>query len=96
MISNNLYNTFAKLTFAGDNRPELRLEEIYYLDKVLDVLVIEESNADPIYLTQAPDSYSSLISNIYTRYGDTNTPRNESADYDTVKKLWEIHFIGRK
>lgn len=96
LLSNNLYDTFSKVMFAGNNQPELCVEEIYYQDKVLDVLVIKESNAVPFYISEAPDSYSVLVGRIYSRFGDTNTPKNKSADYETIKKLWEIHFNGKR
>lgn len=29
---------------------------------------------------------------IYTRIGDTNIPRDRSATYNEIEKLWRIHF----
>ena len=43
-------------------------------------------------LRQLAEKYKDIGIQIYTRVGDTNTPKNECANYSDVEKLWRIHF----
>ncbi len=83
--------------FVGDIRPLVRVENVYVENKVLDVIVIEDSNNVPFVLAEdyslksEPKKYLRQ-GNIYTRIGDTNTPLNKTADNDKVENLWRRRF----
>ena len=78
------------LPFAGDIRPELELHVIEINDKSIDVLVIFERKNKPYYLVA---DYQGVKANfIYTRIGDTNTPKNRSADLFFIEKMWRQRF----
>lgn len=88
--SNNIFDFMRSLQFAGDHMPELEIKDLFY--KYLRIVVIKckSSKYVPFYLTKR---YKGINDNqIYTRLGDTNTPKNQSANYCDVEKLWRIHF----
>ena len=88
--SNNIFDFIKSMHFAGDHIPDISVEEIYYKCKKLIVIVCKSSKHVPFYLTER---YKGINANqIYTRIGDTNTPKNKSANYSDVEKLWRIHF----
>ena len=88
--SNEIYDFLKQIPFAGENIPEIELKSILYKYKKLDVLVCKSSGKVPFYIT---DNYRGVNPNqIYTRIGDTNTPKNKSASYKDTEKLWRIHF----
>ena len=45
-----------------------------------------------LILHSLEEPYKGIGTQIYTRVGDTNTPKNEMASYNDVKQLWRIHF----
>lgn len=88
--SNNIFDFMKSQQFAGDHIPELEIKDLFY--KYLRIVVIKckSSKYVPFYLTKR---YKGINGNqIYTRLGDTNTPKNQSANYCDVEKLWRIHF----
>jgi len=76
--------------FAGDIRPSLSLYTIYISGKEIDVIVIDDSRLKPFYLTE--DTLGLKAYHIYTRIGDTNTPKVGSADLYYTEKLWQQRF----
>ena len=88
--SNNIFDFMKSQQFAGDHIPELEIKDLFY--KYLRIVVIKckSSKYVPFYLTKR---YKGINDNqIYTRLGDTNTPKNQSANYCDVERLWRIHF----
>ena len=75
--------------FAGGHIPEFDLLQMYYKYHKIDVLWIKSSKHVPFYLSK---KYKDVGTQIYTRVGDTNTPKDESASYNDIEKLWRIHF----
>tara|TARA_R110000868_G_scaffold392875_1_gene663723 strand:+ start:35225 stop:36259 length:1035 start_codon:yes stop_codon:yes gene_type:complete len=77
--------------------PIITLETIHYEHSfLLDVIIIEETNFRPYYLTK---DYSKQKSKnplragvIYSRSGDRNTPINHTVDSTSMEKLWRIRF----
>lgn len=77
--------------FAGGVRPEARVESFDFGGRTIDVIVVSNTSDVPYYLSS--DFKNGLKANsIYTRVGDTNTPRDKSADRDKIEKLWRRHF----
>lgn len=87
--SNELFDFLRSKKFAGGNMPEIDLRKAYYKHYKIDVLIIKSSKNVPFYLSE---KYKGVGVQIYTRTGDTNTPKNESANYNATEALWRIHF----
>lgn len=88
--SNNIFDFLKSQHFAGDHMPEISVKDLYYKCKRIIVIECKSSKYVPFYLTQR---YRGINENqIYTRVGDTNTPKNKSASYRDTEKLWRIHF----
>ncbi len=88
--SNYIFDFLRSQSFAGDHLPEVEVEEIYYKHKKLVVIVCKSSKHIPFYLTERYQGVHPY--QIYTRTGDTNTPKNKHANYSDTEKLWRIHF----
>lgn len=76
--------------FAGGHTPDVDLKGLYYKHFKIDVLVIKSSPNVPFYLEK--NCQGVFRHQIYTRVGDTNTPKTEQASYNDIEKLWRIHF----
>lgn len=87
--SNDIFDFLRSKKFAGGKIPDIELRKIYYKHLKVDVLVIHHSHNVPYYLSE---KYKNVGTQIYTRVGDTNTPKNEIASYRVVEHLWKIHF----
>lgn len=80
--------------FAGGYRPDVEIRTITIESKELDIIIIKDSNYTPFYITEDYRNRMEVVkaNNIYTRVGDTNTPKNASADFNIVEKLWRKRF----
>jgi len=87
--SNDVYDFLRSKKFAGNHAPEIQPHKLYYMYHKIDVIEIKSSKNVPFYLDE---KYRDVGVQIYTRVGDTNTPKNERANYNDVEKLWRIHF----
>ncbi len=76
--------------FDGGIRPMVYVESLIIDRKVLDVIVIENTNNTPYYLVERFHRVEPY--HIYTRIGDSNTPVDKSADRDRVEALWRKRF----
>lgn len=77
--------------FGGEMRPSVRVETLRALKKEVDVIIIEKSNNTPFFVTK--DYFCIVKANsIYTRIGDTNTPKDSTADIDKIEYLWKKRF----
>lgn len=88
--SEEIYDLLKGIKFAGDHMPKVEIKHIYYQSKKIDVLVCKKSKYIPIYLAERYRDVNPF--HIYTRVGDTNTPKAKNASYEDVEKLWEMHF----
>lgn len=76
--------------FAGGIRPLVHVEQVSLYHGTVDVIVVENCNNTPFYLT---DQFENVRANhIYTRVMDTNTPVDKSADINNVEYLWRKRF----
>lgn len=80
--------------FAGDIRPIVYVQTIEIYSKELDVIIIKNTTNTPYFLREPEHSGTEHVyaANIYTRIGDTNTPKNSSADIDKIEMLWRKRF----
>lgn len=77
--------------FAGGIRPTIELKTLDIENHEIDILVIKNTTDTPYYMGE---SFKGIMSNyIYTRIGDTNTPKNRSADINHVEYLWKKRFL---
>ena len=90
--SNEVFDFLRSKKFAGGKIPNIELRKIYYKYLKIDVLVIHRSNDVPYYLSE---KYRGVGTQIYTRIGDTNTPKTETASYSIIEQLWKIHFEAK-
>lgn len=91
--SNNIFDFLKSLKFAGDRRPTIQIDEIYYQYKKIMVIKCVSSSDVPFYLEER---YRKINDHqIYTRVGDTNTPITGHANYKDVEKLWGFHFKNK-
>lgn len=88
--SNNIFDFLRTQQFAGDHVPEIEVEEILYMCKRIVVIKCKSSKYVPFYLTKRYKGINEY--QIYTRVGDTNTPKNRHASYNDVRTLWKKHF----
>ena len=86
----NIVDFLKDKKFAGDIRPTVFVKQVVIHDRVIDVIVIKNSNKTPFYLKEKYRDVNS--NNIYTRIQDTNTPKNMNADIDKVEYLWKKRF----
>ena len=85
----NLIDFLKDKKFAGDIRPTVYVQTLD-LEKQVDVIIIKNTTYTPYYLTE---SYKGVNqNNVYTRVGDTNTPKKATADVDKVEFLWRKRF----
>ena len=83
-----------KPKWAGGHIPEVYVRTIQIDDKELDIIIIKQSNNTPFYLLEdytkeGPPIFKGVI---YTRKGDTNTPKTSTADLYDIEILWKRHF----
>lgn len=82
-----------KTNFAGDNKPKISVNTIIIEDKEIDILTIFDCLETPIYIRKRNGKQKQLIEGyIYVREGDRNTPMTETANINSVEKLWKKRF----
>lgn len=82
-----------KPKWAGGIIPEVYIKTINVNNNELDVLIIKRSDNTPFYLLEDYPSKEekNKVSKgcIYTRIGDTNTPKNQTANLYETEMLWK-------
>ena len=86
--SNEIQDFLRGIDFAN-KAPEVELLKGYYKYLKIDVLMIKGTRDVPYYLNSV---HKKVGTQIYTRNGDSNTPKNCSASFLEVEKLWGYHF----
>lgn len=83
-----------KPSWAGGYIPEVYVRTISIADKAIDVVVIKQSDNTPFYLLEDYKKEGQPIFKgaIYTRKGDTNTPKTGTADLHDTELLWKRRF----
>ncbi|CEP43608.1 ATP-binding protein [Paraclostridium sordellii] len=77
--------------FVSGIRPTIELKTLNIRNKEIDILIIKNTTDTPYYMVE---SFQKIRSNyIYTRVGDTNTPKDKSADINHVEYLWKKRFL---
>ena len=86
------------LTFLKDNQskfaeghyPDVHLEKVTIGGSEIDVLIVSASVQKPFYLVEKIDGVKPH--HIYTRTGDTNTPKDKSASPRQIEQMWRTQF----
>lgn len=83
-----------KPSWAGGYIPEVYVKTISIADKEIDVVVVKQSDNTPFYLLEDYKKEGQPIFKgaIYTRKGDTNTPKTGTADLYDTELLWKRRF----
>lgn len=89
----DILDIISGFNFAGNNIPEIKLETISIDNKILDILVIYNSDNVPYYLLKRGKKYNEVREGfIYTRIGDKNTPTDENGNILRIESLWKKRF----
>jgi len=81
-IINMLQNTSLSTVF-----PKISVISLTVSNKTIDVLIIPNTKNVPLFLTKRKRNLN--VGQIFTRIGDTNTPKDRTADDYTVEKLYK-------
>ncbi|MCM1543134.1 MAG: ATP-binding protein [Blautia sp.] len=83
-----------KPSWAGGYIPEVYVKTIFIADKEIDVVVIKQNDNTPFYLLEdyRKEGQPIFKGAIYTRKGDTNTPKTGTADLHDTELLWKRRF----
>jgi len=83
-----------KPKWAGGHIPEVYVRTIQIEGKEIDTIIIKQSNHTPFYLLEDYIKEGAPIFKgaIYTRKGDTNTPKTSTADLYDTEVLWKRRF----
>lgn len=83
-----------KPVWAGGYIPEVYVKTISIEGNELDVVIVKQSDNTPFYLLEDYKKEGQPIFKgaIYTRKGDTNTPRIGTADLHDTELLWKRRF----
>ena len=88
--SNDILDFLKSKHFAGDHIPNVEVKNLYYLHKDISIIICKSSKFVPFFLVER---YKGIGDHqIYTRVGDTNTPKDKNASYIDIEKLWAFHF----
>lgn len=86
----NMTDILRSVKFAGDIRPTVIVEELFFDNKAIDVIVVKNSFKTPYFLKEK--YYGVFPNNIYVRLQDSNTPIDKSADINHIEYLWKKRF----
>lgn len=83
-----------KPKWAGGYIPEVYVRTIQIEGKGIDIIIIKQSDNTPFYLLEDYTKEGTPIFKgaIYTRKGDTNTPKTSTADLYDTEILWKRRF----
>lgn len=83
-----------KPKWAGGFVPEVYVKNMTFSGKEVDVIIIKQSNNTPFYLLEDYKKINKSLFKgvIYTRKGDTNTPKTQTVDLYDTELLWKRRF----
>lgn len=98
--SANINDLLSRISMGGDYRPTVRVVPLNINDYRVDVIIIENTNKTPFYLTEDFEDKKDKkrknkilrANHIYTRINDKNTSIDSSADFDKQEYLWKKRF----
>lgn len=83
-----------KPKWAGGYIPEVYVKTITISEKEIDVIIVKQSDNTPFYLLEDYKGEGNPLFKgaIYSRKGDTNTPKTSTADLYDTEVLWKRRF----
>lgn len=90
----DILDYFRKMRFANYNIPSVELSTLFFNDKEIDLLTIKNSKNKPYYLTEDEKKGKTTVRSgvIYSRLGDTNTPKDRCANPYEIEAMWRERF----
>lgn len=90
----DIFNFLRTKSFAYHKIPNVKLDSILIDGKELDVLTIRNEDYKPYFLTRDESKQGTTIraGTVYSRMGDSNTPKNGSANPYEVEAMWRQRF----
>lgn len=81
--------------FCGGIRPDVEVRTINICNHELDIIIIKNSFDTPFFLLEDYRDKNELVRrySIYTRIGDSNTPKDSIADINHIEYLWKKRFL---
>lgn len=91
----NVIDFLKSKKFCGEIRPDIEVKTINIQNEEIDVLIIKNSFDTPYFLLEDYRDQKELVRkhSIYTRVGDTNTPKDSMADINQIEYLWKKRFL---
>lgn len=90
----DILDYFRKMRFANYNIPNMELSTYTFGGIVIDLLIIKDSNNKPYFLTEDGKRGKTVVRSgvIYSRLGDTNTPKDRCANPYEIEAMWRERF----
>lgn len=91
----NIIDFLKSKKFIGGIRPDIEVKTIEIQNCEIDILIIKNSFNTPYFLLEDYRDNSKVVKkhSIYTRIGDTNTPKDNIADINHIEYLWKKRFL---
>ena len=91
----NIIDFLKNKKFCGGVRPDIEVRTINIQGDEIDIIVIKNSFDTPYFLLEDYRDKMELVRkySIYTRVGDTNTPKDSIADINQIEYLWKKRFL---
>jgi Putative DNA-binding domain len=90
----DILNFLRAKSFANHNIPKIRVDSFLVDGKELDVLTIKNESDKPYFLTRDEKKNGSTVRAgvVYSRLGDSNTPKDSSANPYEIEAMWRERF----
>jgi hypothetical protein len=90
----DILDYFRKMRFANYNIPSMELSSHKLGGVEIDLLTISDSKNKPYFITEDVKSGKSTVRSgvIYSRLGDTNTPKDRCANPYEIEAMWRERF----
>mgnify|MGYP002532693411 CR=1 FL=1 len=91
----NIIDFLKDKKFCGGIRPDVEVKTIIIQNDELDILIIKNTYDTPYFLLDDYKDKDKTVRkhSIYTRIGDTNTPKDNMADINQIEYLWKKRFL---
>lgn len=91
----NIIDFLKSKKFIGGIRPDIEVKTIEIQNCEIDILIIKNTFNTPYFLLEEYRDKGECVRrhSIYTRVGDTNTPKDSIADINQIEYLWKKHFL---
>lgn len=91
----NIIDFLKSKKFIGGIRPDIEVKTVEIQSCEIDILIIKNTFNTPYFLLEEYRDKGECVRchSIYTRVGDTNTPKDSIADINQIEYLWKKHFL---